>query len=141
MTSPSAPAPADRLVEAFEARLREVELVVGARIMESWAQAAELSLQEARLLLVVASTHAPRTASEVAARSGVELDAAYPALHRLIARGDIQEQQRHYSLTEQGQASVGSLDAARREGIAAYVADLDPDDRRRLEVALGRDAG
>ena len=61
MTPTSAPAPSDRrLLKAFEARLREVELV-GARIMKSWAQAAELSLPEARLLLVVASAGSPRT--------------------------------------------------------------------------------
>lgn len=137
MTSDSGSDAPDRLVQAFEERLREVELVVGARIMESWAHAAELSLQEARMLLVVASTSAPRTASELAAKSGLGLDDAYPALHRLVARRDIREEQRHYSLTENGEASIVALDAARRDGIAAYVAGLDADDRERLELALG----
>jgi DNA-binding MarR family transcriptional regulator len=57
-------------------------------------------------------------------------------LSRLGQRRFNQQKHRSYSLTEQGQESVASLAAARREGVAAYVSDLGPEDRRRLEAAL-----
>ena len=136
----SAPSSPDRLTQEFDARLREVDLLVCARIMESWAQASEFSLEETRLLLVLAAISGPSTAGQLAARSGISIDNVYPALGRLKQHGDVREDQRSYALTDVGEASVASLDAARREGIEAFVSDLDDDARRRLESALGLDA-
>jgi hypothetical protein len=42
-----------------------------------------------------------------------------------------------YSLSPRGQELVAMLDATHREGIQAYVDQLDPDDRRRLDAAFG----
>jgi DNA-binding MarR family transcriptional regulator len=127
----------ERLIEAFEARLREVELVVGARIVASWAEGAELSLEEARLLLVTATMSRPASAGDLAELAGTSIEDAYPALGRLIERGEIREHERCYLLTEAGRQSIASLDAARRNGIVDYLSDLSPDDRHEVASALG----
>jgi len=138
LTAPSEPgSPSDRLAEAFEARLREVELVVGARITASWAAGAGLSLEDARLLLVMATTSAPTSAAELAELAGLSIDAVYPALGRLGERGEIREHERRYVLTDAGKESIAGLDAGRREGIAAYLSGLTPEDRRLLASGLG----
>jgi DNA-binding MarR family transcriptional regulator len=128
-----------RLIDEFEARLREVELVVGARIMASWAEAADVSLEEARLLLLLAAARGTMHARDLAGLSGIPIDDVYPALQRLAQRGDVREERRAYSLTDAGERSVASLSSARREGIEAYVAGLPATERRRLEAALGFD--
>jgi DNA-binding MarR family transcriptional regulator len=133
---PAHPSP-DRLVQEFEARLRHVELVVGARIMASWAEASELTLEEARLLLVLETGDGASSAGELAQVSGISIEAVYPALHRLVDRGDIREDHRRYSVTEAGERSLASLEAARRAGIQAYLSDLSAGERRELESALG----
>jgi hypothetical protein len=58
---------------------------------------------------------------------------------RLKERGLVDEEQPSYRLTDRGDASIAALDAARREGIIAYLTHLGDDERRRLEVALGAD--
>ena len=130
---------ADWLIDEFEARLREVELVVGMRVMASWGDARQLSVEEARVLLVLATSTVGSTAAHLADLSGVEVPDVYPALGRLKERGLVEEEQRSYRLTDRGDESIAALDAARREGIIAYVAHLGEDERGRLEVALGAD--
>ena len=71
----------------------------------------------------------PLQASDLA---GLPLDVAYPATHSLRGRGYLREERRQYSLTQQGQELVATLDAAHREGIQAYVDKLDRDERQRL---------
>ena len=133
------PSSLDRLIEELDARLQTVDLVVGTRVMASWAQASELSLEEARLLVVLATSSDPPNANQLATLSGIAIDHVYPALARLSQRGYTREKQRRYSLTGQGKESVACLEAARREGVAAYVSNLAPEDRRRLAAALGVD--
>jgi DNA-binding MarR family transcriptional regulator len=127
---------ADRLIEEFEARLGEIELIVGMRVMASWADARQLSVKEARVLLVLAAS-TESTAPHLAELSGLDVQDAYPVLGRLRERGLVDEDQRSYRLTDRGDESIAELDAARREGIVAYVTHLGEDERRRLEVALG----
>jgi DNA-binding MarR family transcriptional regulator len=129
----------DRLIDEFETRLREVELVVGTRVMSSWADARQLSVEEARLLLVLATSTGGSTAVHLADLSGIDVEGVYPALGRLQEQGLVVEEQRTYRLTDRGNESIAALDGARRDGIVAYVEHLEEDERRRLEVMLGAD--
>jgi DNA-binding PadR family transcriptional regulator len=69
--------------------------------------------------------------------AGFPLEVAYPATHSLRRRGYLVEEARHYSLSEKGKELVATLDAAHREGIGAYVDQLDPNDRQQLDAAFG----
>ena len=128
----------DPLVEAFATRLRLMDLVGWQRIA-TWAEQYELSFEDLRLLLALALKidDGPAAVSELAGLAGFSLDVAYPATHRLRGRGYLLEERRQYSLSEQGQELVARLDAAHREGIQAYVDQLDPDERGQLKAALG----
>jgi DNA-binding MarR family transcriptional regulator len=128
----------DPLVEALANRLRRMDLVGWQRIA-TLAEQSELSFEDLRLLLAFALMvdDGPATVSEVADLAGFSLDVASPAIHRLRGRGYLREERRQYSLSQQGQELVARLDAAHREGIQAYVEQLNPDERRQLEAALG----
>ena len=123
----------DPLVEALATRLRLMDLVGWQRIA-TWAEQSELSFEDLRLLLALAvkMDDGPAAVSELADLAGFSLDAAYPAIHRLRGRGYLREERRQYSLSQQGQELVAKLDAAHREGIQAYVNQLDPEERQRL---------
>lgn len=128
----------DPLVEVLATRLRRLDLVGWQRIA-TWAEESELSFEDLRLLLALAFKidDGPATVSELADLAGFPLEVAYPATHRLRGRGYLREERRQYSLSQQGQELVAMLDAARREGIQAYVDQLDPDESRRLDAAFG----
>jgi hypothetical protein len=128
----------DPLVEVLATRLRVLDLVAWQRIA-TWAEESELSFEDLRLLLALAVKvdDGPAAISELADLAGFSLDVAYPATHRLRGRGYLSEEGRQYSLSDQGQELVAMLDAVHREGIQAYVAQLDPDDIRRLDAAFG----
>ena len=128
----------DPLVEALATRLRLIDLVAWQRIA-TWAEQSELSFEDLRLLLALAfkMDDGPAAVSELADLAGFSLDVAYPAIHRLRGRGYLGEERRHYSLSEQGQELVATLDAAHREGIRTYVDQLNPDERQQLEAAFG----
>ena len=130
------PTSTEPLVEAIATRMRRVDLIAWARI-SAWAGELQLSFQDLRLLLALAITDDPRGVSDLARMSGLSLDAAYPAIHELRARGYVREERRRYSLSEDGRELVAGLDAARREGIEAYVDQLDPRERQRLDEAFG----
>jgi DNA-binding MarR family transcriptional regulator len=134
ITSTTSP---DPLVEALATRLRVMDLVGWQRIA-TWAKESDLSFEDLRMLLALAvkADDGPTAISELADLAGFSLDVAYPATHRLRGRGYLREDRREYSLTEQGQELVARLDAAHREGIQAYVDQLDPDERERLRNAL-----
>jgi DNA-binding MarR family transcriptional regulator len=134
MTRPTPPT--DPLVEVIANRLHRVDLVAWQRIA-SWAEKLELSFEDLRLLLALKLEDGPTTVSELADLAGLPLDAAYPAIHSLRGRGYLREERRQYSFSDQGQELVATLDAAHREGIQAYVDQLDPDEHRRLEEAFG----
>jgi DNA-binding MarR family transcriptional regulator len=124
------------LVEALATRLRRMDLVGWQRVA-SWAEQFELSFENLRLLLALTIEDGPTAVSELADLGGLSLQAAYPAIHDLRCRGYVREERRRYVLTEQGQDLIATLDAAHRTGIQAYVDDLDPQERRRLEEAFG----
>jgi Mn-dependent DtxR family transcriptional regulator len=128
----------DPLVEAIAARLRVMDLVGWQRIA-TWAEESQLSFEDLRLLLALAlkKTEGPAAVSELAELAGFPLDVAYPAVHSLRQRGYLREERRHYSLSEQGEELVAMLDSAHREGIQAYVEQLDRDEDQLLRDAFG----
>ena len=128
----------DLLVDALATRLRRMDLVGWKRIA-AWAEESGMSFEDLRLLLAVAvkSDDGPATISELADLAGLPLDVAYPATHRLRGRGYLSEEGRLYVLSAEGQEVVAKLDAAHREGIRAYVDQLNPDERGQLEAAFG----
>jgi DNA-binding MarR family transcriptional regulator len=127
----------DPLVEVLATRLRRLDLVVWQRIA-TWVEQSELSFEDLRLLLALAfkMDDGPATVSELADLAGLPLDAAYPTIQSLRRRDYLREERRQYSLSQQGQELVATLDAARREGIEAYVDQLDRDERQRLGRAF-----
>ena len=127
----------DQLVEALATRLRLIDLVGWQRIA-TWAEQSDLSFEDLRLSLALAvkMDDGPAAISELADLAGFSLDVAYPATHRLRGRGYLREERRKYSLSQQGEELVARLDSAHREGIQAYVNQLDPDERRLLEAAF-----
>jgi DNA-binding MarR family transcriptional regulator len=128
----------DPLVEALATRLRLIDLVAWQRIA-TWAEQSELSFEDLRLLLALAVKRddGPAAISELADLAGFPLDVAYPTIHRLRGRGYLREERRQYSLSEQGNELVATLDASHREGIRAYVHQLGPDERLQIEAAFG----
>ncbi len=127
----------DPLVEVLATRLRLMDLIGWQRIA-TWAEESKLSFEDLRLLLALALKvdDGPATVSELGELAGFPLDVAYPATHSLRRRGYLREERRQYSLSEEGQELVASLDAARREGIQAYIDTLDPEERQRLRRAF-----
>jgi DNA-binding MarR family transcriptional regulator len=127
----------DPLVEALATRLRRMDLVGWQRIA-AWSEENELSFEDLRLLIALAvkMDDGPTPISELADLAGFSLDVAYPAIHRLRGRGYLREERRQYSLSEQGEKLVAKLDAAHREGIQAYVNQLDPEEQQRLRTAF-----
>jgi DNA-binding MarR family transcriptional regulator len=129
--------PTDPLVETLATRLQRVDLVAWQRIA-AWAEKLELSFEDLRLLLALRVEDGRTGVSELADLAGLPLDAAYPAIHSLRGRGYLREEKKgQYSLSEQGQELAANLDTAHREGIQAYVDQLDFHERRQLEEALG----
>jgi DNA-binding MarR family transcriptional regulator len=128
----------DPLVDALATRLRLMDLVGWQRIA-TLAEQSELSLEDLRLLfaLAVKIDDGPAAVSDLADLAGFSLDVAFPAIHRLRGRGYLCEERRQYSLSQQGKELIANLDAAHREGIQAYVNQLDPDERRQLGAAFG----
>jgi DNA-binding MarR family transcriptional regulator len=127
----------DPLVEVLVTRLRVLDLVGWQRIA-TWAEESGLSFEDLRLLLACALKvdDGPVAVSELGDLAGFPLEVAYPAIHSLRGRGYLVEEGRHYSLSEKGKELVATLDAAHREGIRAYVDQLDPDERQRLKAAF-----
>ena len=123
----------DPLVEVLATRLRRMDLVAWQQIA-AWAEESDLSFEDLRLLLACAVKvdDGPALVSELGDLAGFSLEVAYPATHSLRRRGYLSEEGRHYSLTENGKEIVAKLDAAHREGIQAYVDQLDPEERQRL---------
>jgi DNA-binding MarR family transcriptional regulator len=123
------------LVQAVDAQFEKVDSVVGGRIV-AWIEDSGLDLREARVLLALAEGGAPRPASEIAERSGLPLDSVHKAVHSLHGRGLTEEDSREHSLSARGRALMTSFTKARREAVEAYVAQLGPDERERLEQVL-----
>ena len=124
----------DPLVEALATRMRQLDLI-GWRRIATWAEESGFSFEDLRLLLALALKidDGPAAVSELAELAGFSLEVAYPATHRLQRRGYLREEHRRFALTGEGRELVAMLDAAHREGIQAYVDQLDPDERQLLE--------
>jgi DNA-binding MarR family transcriptional regulator len=130
--SPSPPsASTESLVEALATRLRRLDLIGWAQITKR-AEELGLAFEDLRLLLALTTADGPRSVGELARISGLSLQAAYPAAHRLRSRGYLCEEQRRYSLREDGRELLANLDAAHREGIRAYVDGLGAEEREWL---------
>jgi DNA-binding MarR family transcriptional regulator len=104
------------------------------------AEQSDLSFGDLRLLLALAlkMDDGPAAVSELADLAGFSLDVAYPAIHGLRGRGYLREERRQYSLSQQGQELVATLDAAYREGIQAYVDTLGSEECGRLRNAFAK---
>ena len=124
----------DPLVEALATRLRLIDLIAWQRIA-TWAEQSQLSFADLRLLLALAlkQDEGPAPVRELADLAGFSLDVAYPATHSLRRRGYLREQRRHYTLSQQGQQLVATLDTAHREGIQAYLDKIDHHERQQLQ--------
>jgi DNA-binding MarR family transcriptional regulator len=124
----------DPLVEALATRMRQLDLI-GWRRIATWAEESGFSFEDLRLLLALALKidDGPAAVSELAELAGFSLEVAYPATHRLQRRGYLREEHRRFALTGEGRELVAKLDAAHREGIQAYVDQLDPAERQLLE--------
>jgi DNA-binding MarR family transcriptional regulator len=125
----------DPLVEALATLLRRMDLVAWQRIAR-WAERRELPFEDLRLLLALEIEDGPAAVGELADLAGLSLHAAYLAVHDLRDRGYLREERRRHALTEHGQDLMAGLRAAHGEGIQAYVDDLDPDERQRLDEAF-----
>jgi DNA-binding MarR family transcriptional regulator len=131
----SLPTSTEPLVDALATRLRHADLIGWAQITAR-AEELGLSFEGLRLLLALTTGNGPSRVSDLAHISGLPLDAAYPAIQHLRGRGYVREKRRQYSLNEDGRELVAILDAAHREGIQAYVDQLDPRERQRLAEVL-----
>jgi hypothetical protein len=127
----------DPLVDALAGRLRLMDVICWQRIA-TVAEESELSFEDLRLLLALALKvdEGPAAVSDFGDVAGFSLEVAYPATHSLRQRGYLLEESRQYALSERGRDIVAKLNAAHRQGIQAYVDQLDPDDRERLSKAL-----
>ncbi|MET0616104.1 MAG: hypothetical protein ABW142_11700 [Thermoleophilaceae bacterium] len=125
-------------MEVLVTRLRVLELIGWQRVA-AWAEESGLSFEDLRLLLASAVTvdEGPVVVSDLAELAGFPLEVAYPAVHGLRRRGYLAEEGRRYSLSDKGKELVATLDDAHREGLRAYVDQLDPDERQRLDAAFG----
>lgn len=123
----------EAVVEALANRLGLID-VVGWQKIATWAEQSGLSFEDLRLLLALAlkRDEGAVAASELAGLAGFSLDGAYRAIHGLRRRGYLSEERRRYSLSEQGLELLAALDGAHRDGIRAYVDQLDPEERKRL---------
>jgi hypothetical protein len=128
MTPPSA---TDPLVEVLGTRLRTMDLVAWQRIA-TLAEERELSFEDLRMLLALSMMDGPAPVSEFGSLAGFSLEVAYRATHSLRQRGYLSDERREYVLSEKGNEIVEMIDAAHREGIQAYVDQLDSDERQRL---------
>ena len=136
MAESSLPRSSEPLVDALATRLRRVDLIGWTRIAAR-AEKLELSFRDLRLLLALSIKDGPCGVSDLADVSGLSLDAASPAINDLHGRGYLREERRQYSLSDDGRELVAMMDAAHREGIQAYVDQLDPGERQPLEEAFG----
>jgi hypothetical protein len=92
----------------FGQQLRHVALTVSASVW-TWTQAAGLELADGNVLLALSETDGA-SATAVSSRSGLPIDAVYPALHRLTDRGYALEEHRHHRLTAEGQRVISQFE-------------------------------
>jgi DNA-binding MarR family transcriptional regulator len=105
----------------------------------------ELSLTQCKVLiaLIPGSEGEPQAAKHVAARTGSSLPTLSRAIDALVRRDLILREEdphdrrvRNLVLTEQGERLARQLLSTRVDGLAAFIADLSPAQRRKLSTAL-----
>ena len=101
-----------------------------------WIQATELSPAEIRIFLALDDGR-PRPAAELAKTTDVPVELAYPALHKLAARGWLAETHRMHCLSPEGKEKLQELAGVRRSGVEDFVSSLAPEESRTLATALG----
>jgi hypothetical protein len=121
----------DPLVEVLGTRLRTMDLVAWQRIA-TLAEERGLSFEDLRMLLALSMMDGPAPVHEFGNLAGFSLEVAYRATHSLRQRGYLRDERRQYVLSEKGNEIVDMIDAAHREGIQAYVDQLDNDEREKL---------
>jgi hypothetical protein len=132
---PTSPIRNERLVRAVDGHFEQLDAVVGACVVR-WIEDSRLDLHEARVLLALTTAARPMKPPEIAKLSGLDVDAAYKAVHSLHGRHLTCEESRLHRISERGRALMRSFADAREKGVRAYVRNLDADERRRLETAL-----
>jgi DNA-binding MarR family transcriptional regulator len=125
----------EELARTLAARLDRFERFA-AESMVGWIEDQGLSLAEVRLVLGLADQE-PIGATEIAERSGLSVDTAYPALHSLDARGWIRDEGRTHCLSAEGEKAVEELSATRAHAVRNYVDSLSPEERDQLATAFG----
>jgi DNA-binding IclR family transcriptional regulator len=77
--------------------------------MEIPREAEHMELLEAELLLALSDSEQPIGGLDISSGAGVPPDHAYPALHRLVRRGYVNEDGRLYRLTPAGKRVARTL--------------------------------
>jgi DNA-binding MarR family transcriptional regulator len=121
----------DSLVEHLDSAGREQN-----KVLVRWLLDAGVSLFAACVLFTLDPRDAPMSVGEVADAIGISTDDAARALHELRSLGYAREEKRRYEPTEEGLRVHASLQAARREALAAFLSGLDEEGRRDLATAL-----
>jgi DNA-binding MarR family transcriptional regulator len=107
--------------------------------------ALELSLTQIKLLHHLAEATHELTLKQGAELVHVSLPAASRMVDDLVRRGFVHRHEdlddrrmKRVSITDQGQAVIARLNAARRTGLEQFVAGLSAAERRALDQALGK---
>jgi DNA-binding MarR family transcriptional regulator len=127
------------LVDALSARLDNFERHATGHLV-GWIQASGLSLAELQVFLALADGE-PKEGGQLAAESGVPVELAYPALHKLAAHGWLEEENRRHWLSAAGRDKLEELAAVRHAAVKDFVAGLSPQERHELAAAMGTTRG
>src|SRR6476469_8188291 len=102
-----------------------------------------LSLTQVKALWLLETIEEPVTVGDVAERLGLSLPAASRTVEGLLRKGWVERREdeqdrrvRRVSLTASGRAVAGRITAARMQGLEAFAASLDDEQRARLPDAL-----
>jgi DNA-binding MarR family transcriptional regulator len=104
-----------------------------------------LTLTQCKVLTALAAgaQREPQAAKDIAAGTGASLPTVSRAVEVLVRRNLVRRDEdtddrrvRNLTLTEDGERLARQLLAARMDGLAAFIADLTPVQRRKLSTAL-----
>ena len=106
------------------------------KVLVRWLLDADVPLFAACVLFTLDPADAPRSLGEIAEAIGISTDDAAQAVHELRSLGYAREAARRYEPTEEGLRLHASLQAARRDALAAFLSGLDEEGRQELAAAL-----
>lgn len=102
-----------------------------------------LSLTQVKALWLLETTEQPIAVGDVAAHLGLSLPAASRTVDGLLRKGWVERREdehdrrvRRVTLTASGRAIAGRITEARMQGLEAFAASLDDEQRARLHDAL-----